>query len=324
MGPVLEALLVVVIHDVLDLEALLPGVGQALLLALEVVLHVALRACEGAHLLARGLLVDVVVLDALAGLEGGDALEEARAGHAQAHRLGVVAVDARDRVGHVLDRLAIGHLVDDLEALDQVAVAGLLVGHVDRGVAMQTGAGLLGGVLALGEDLVFEHVGVAALLAEVLREGVARPHDLEARILFQPRLRDHRAGVRLGGGARHGLGPAVLGAGLVDGAHVAVVLEREVAAPDGGVHGLVGQLDHLLEGGAGLVLALGDVHEQGDDAGRDERRQGHGAHQRPPVAPTPARRLGGRGGIRAHGVPLLAARRAAGGGMADAAVAADA
>ena len=92
-----------------------------------------------------------------------------------------------------LARLGVGHRVHLLEARDQVAAARLLVGHVDRRVAVDAGAGLLGRLLALGERLVVEHVGVAALLAEVHREGVAGPHRLQARILLEPRLRDDRA-----------------------------------------------------------------------------------------------------------------------------------
>ena len=73
-----------------------------------------------------------------------------------------------------------------LEALDQVAAAELLVRHVDRGVAVQAGARLLRDLLPLGVGLVVEHVGVAALLAEILRERVAGPHRLQARVLLEP------------------------------------------------------------------------------------------------------------------------------------------
>ena len=62
---------------------------------------------------------------------------------------------------------------------------------------MQAGAGLLRRLLALGVSLVVEHEGVPALFAEILREGVARPHRLQARILLDARLRDDRARVGL-------------------------------------------------------------------------------------------------------------------------------
>ena len=107
--------------------------------------------------------------------------------------LRVVAVDAGDRMLHQLDRLGIGHRVHLLEAFDEVAVAGLLVGEIDRGVAIHAGAGLLHHHLALGEGLILEHVGVAAVLAEVGGEGIALPHRLEADVVFDFRVRDDRA-----------------------------------------------------------------------------------------------------------------------------------
>ena len=79
VGPVLECTLVVVGHDLLDLEPLRPRIDEPLLRALEVVLDVALAADVGAHLLARRLLVDVVVLHALRRLERADAFDERRA-----------------------------------------------------------------------------------------------------------------------------------------------------------------------------------------------------------------------------------------------------
>jgi len=78
-------------------------------------------------------------------------------------------------MGHEPAGLAVGHPVHRLEARDEVALAELPVWHVDRGVAVGAGSRLLGHLLALGEGLVVEHVGVAALLAEIDREGVARP-----------------------------------------------------------------------------------------------------------------------------------------------------
>ena len=142
-----------------------------------------------------------------------------------------MAVDARHRMRHELPRLLVRHLVHRLEALDQIAAAELLVRHVDRRVAVHARARLLHDVLPLGERLIVEHVGVAALLAEIRRERIARPHRLQPRILFEPRLRDDRARIDAGRRARHRLAAAVPRAHLIDGAPVAVVLQRKVLAP---------------------------------------------------------------------------------------------
>ena len=131
-----------------------------------------------------------------------------------------------------LARLGERHLVELLEAFHQVAVAGLFVRHLDRRVAMQARAGLLRRLLALGVSLVVEHEGVPAFLAKILREGVAGPHRLQARILLDARLRDDRARVGLRRRARLGFAAAVTRALLVDGAAVVIVLQREILAPD--------------------------------------------------------------------------------------------
>ncbi len=96
-----------------------------------------------------------------------------------------MAIDARDRMRDQLARFGKRHLIDLLEAFHQVAVAGLFVRHGERRVAMQAGAGLLRRLLALGVSLVIEHEGVPALFAKILRESVARPHRLQARIFLE-------------------------------------------------------------------------------------------------------------------------------------------
>ena len=63
--PILESDLLVVGVDLIDLEPVLPWIHQALLRTLEVILDMALAADVCAHLLARGVAVDVVVGDAL-------------------------------------------------------------------------------------------------------------------------------------------------------------------------------------------------------------------------------------------------------------------
>ena len=77
-----------------------------------------------------------------AGLERPDAFQEAGRRDAQLHGLGIVAVDAGDRVLDQLARLHVRHVVQRLEALDQVAVAELVIGGVQGGVAVEAGARL--------------------------------------------------------------------------------------------------------------------------------------------------------------------------------------
>ena len=175
-----------------------------------------------------------------------------------------------------LPRLGKRHLVELLETFDQVAVAGLLVGHVDRRVAVQAGARLLRRLLALGVGLVVEHEGVPALFAEIFREGVARPHRLQARIFFDPRLRDDRARVGFGRRARLGFAPAVARALLVHRAAVVIVLQRKILAPDRRVLRLVGEFDDAEERIPRLLLVLKDRDENDRaddraDARRDRR-----------------------------------------------------
>jgi hypothetical protein len=75
-------------------------------------------------------------------------------------------------------------LIQFLEAFDEIAVTRLLVGYVDRSVAVDARAGLFDHLLAFGEGLVVEHVRMPALLAKVFGKRVTRPHRLQARIFF--------------------------------------------------------------------------------------------------------------------------------------------
>ena len=175
---------------------------------------------------------------------------------------------------HGLANLGIGHVrvADDVEALHEVAVAELQVGGDDRGVAVDAHRRRRE-LLALGEGLVVEHVGVAAPLAVVRGEGVSRPDGLQARVLLELRARHDRARIGLGRRVRHGLAAAVLGALHVDRAQVEVVLHREVLAPDGRVVDGVVQLDHAVERVSRFLLALEDVDEQCGDGDGGERCQ---------------------------------------------------
>ena len=267
--PVAKADLVVVGGDLLDLEALRPRIDEALLRALEVVLDVALAADVGAHLGRRGLLVHVVVLHAQGGLVGTDPFDERRAGDAQCERRAVVAVDAGDRMLDELGSLRVRHRVDLVEALGDVAVAGLLVRQVHRRMAVHARARLLHDDLALRELLVFEHVGVAALLAEIFGEGVALPHGLQALVLLDLGARHDRARVGLGRRLRHGFAAAVLGALHVDRHPVVVVLRRKCLAPFGGVVDVVVERRRAALGRLGLRSAgRRDDQEQGRERDR--------------------------------------------------------
>ena len=167
-------------------------------------------------------------------------------------------------------RFLVLHLVHQLEALDQVTAAEFPVGHVDRGMAVHARSRLLRHGLALGERLIVEHEGVAALLAEVLGERVAGPENLQPRVFFQPRLRDDAARVLVRRGSRDRFAAAVARAHLIDGAPVAVVLQRKVPAPHRGIDRLVVQLDDAVERVAGLLLPREDADQE-----RGQRYRGH-------------------------------------------------
>ncbi len=83
-----------------------------------------------------------------------------------------------------LARLSERHLIEFLEARDEVAVAGLLVGYVDRPVALNARTGLFDHLLPLGESLIVEHVSMPALFAKILGKGVAGPHHLQTRVFL--------------------------------------------------------------------------------------------------------------------------------------------
>ena len=181
-------------------------------------------------------------------------------------------------MAHELGRLRVGHRVDLLEALGDVAVARLLVGEVHRRVAVHARARLLHDHLALREPLVLEHVGVAALFAEIFGEGVALPDGLEALVLLDLGARDDRARVGLGRRVRHGLAAAVLGALHVDRLLVELVVLRERLAPFGRV------VDVVVEGRARVLLRVGlrdagcgneqeDGRERGQDHASDSSKQ---------------------------------------------------
>ena len=113
-----------------------------------------------------------------------------------------------------------------------------------------------------------EHVGVAPLLAEVDREGVAGPHRLQPRVLVDARLRDDRTRIGIRRRLRQRLAAAVARAYLVGRAHIGVVLQREVLSPDRRIDGLVRQFHDPEKRVLRLLLPLDDVDEQRDDRRR--------------------------------------------------------
>ena len=187
------------------------------------------------------------------------------------HRLGIVAIDAGHRILHVLDGLLVRHRVEGLESFDEIAAAGLAVGHHHGSVAMEAGSRLLHSLLTAGEDLVLEHVGVSTALAEILRERVSRVDRDQARVTLEARARDHRARIGLRRRARQRFAAAVLGAHLIDGAQVLIVLERKVLSPYRRILRGLGELNDAIERILRLLLAREDVDEQGDQGGHGDR-----------------------------------------------------
>src|SRR5687767_1870760 len=111
---------------------------------------------------------------------------------------------------------------------------------------MQTGARLLSHALALGEDLILEHVSMPARFATVDGKRIAGPNGLEARIFFELGTRYHRTRISLAGRAGQGFAPPKTRPYLIGGAPVTVVLQREVFPPDRRVYRLIRQLNHTV------------------------------------------------------------------------------
>jgi hypothetical protein len=159
---------------------------------------------------------------------------------------------------HLLERVEVGHPIQQVEPLEKVTPAEPLHGHVCGRMAVDARAGLLHHPLALRVDLVGEHVGVAALLAVVDGEGVACPQRLQPRVVVDLRPGHDSTRVDGRGDVRQSLASAVAGALHVRRPDVSVVLQREVLAPHRGVVGLLGQLHDPEEGVLGLLLLFED------------------------------------------------------------------
>ena len=248
---------VVVCLDLLDLEPVAPGKEERRLRP-AIVLHVALGADVGAHLLARRVPVRIVARPAPTGEECRDPADESRPGDAELHRRGIVAIHAGDGV-RALDLLlrrrapvevrvhrpglhdllmgrGVAHAAQRLEAPHHVASAQPPERRDHRRVAVQARPRLRPLGHPPGHFLVREHVGVPAPFPIVDGERVAGEGPLQPRTLL-----------RLLAG--HGFRAAVAseaGPGPLRRPLVRVVLPGPVDAPGGRIGGL-----------------LGDVHEAG-------------------------------------------------------------
>jgi hypothetical protein len=115
------------------------------------------------------------------------------------------------------------------------AATGLLERDVGRGVTVQAGTRLLDNLLTQRVFLVFEHVGVPAVFAEIGGKRVALPHRLQADVFFDFGARDQRAGIGFGRTVREAFAAAVLRALHVHRFRVKFVLQGEQLGPDLGV-----------------------------------------------------------------------------------------
>src|SRR6202142_323909 len=261
VSPVAETELVVVTLDLLDLQALRPGVSHNLMLAGEVMLDVALRADICAHLLAGCHGVGIVVLFTLALLERLDTNQKSGARHPQLHRGRVVTLQAADGMIHQLARLRKRHGGDGLETLHDVTPARLAVCRQNRAVALQAATGLRPLSRTARVVLIDERPGVPAGLVVFERESESGENALQPRVALQVGERDASA--------------------VLSSLHLAVALEavelpRKVAAPDSGVHRVFGDRDHRDVRLAPLPLPILYVHEHHGDqegSGRDRTAQ---------------------------------------------------
>ena len=128
-------------------------------------------------------------------------------------------------VGDMLAGLCVTHLIELLEPLHDVAAAELFVRRVRGAVAIDARARLGSGLLAARVGLVDQHIGVAPFLAEIHREGVARPHPLHARVRLDLALGHLGPRVHLGGRLDGGFAAAVAGARHVDGFLIGFILK---------------------------------------------------------------------------------------------------
>jgi hypothetical protein len=194
-----------------------------------------------------------------------------------------MAVDTGHRMRDQFTRFDVRQLIHLLEAFNEVPVPRFLVRDVDRGVALDAGARLFGDLLALGEGLVVEHVGVATLFAKIFGKRVSGPHDLQTWIFFDPRLGDHGAGIGLCRCTWFGFAAAEAGAHLVHRATIVVILQGKILAPYRRVLRVIVQFDDAIKRIARLLLTLENVHQYRDSD--DGREHGHSGDAQEKTAP---------------------------------------
>jgi len=130
MHPILVLHLGVVTVNIVHLESFVPGINQPLLLALEVILHMTLAADVRTHFLSRRHGVHIVVLNTLGSFQSANPFNESRPGDAQIHCLGIVTVNACDRVLHQFAGFLERQGIDFLETFNEVAVARFFIDGV--------------------------------------------------------------------------------------------------------------------------------------------------------------------------------------------------
>ena len=238
MHPVFETHLVIVGEHVLDLQPLMPGIGQPFLFPFEIILDMTLGAGIGSHFLARGHGVRIIVFDALGGLGSANPLDKARPGHPQLHGLGIMAIETGDWMVDMLDCLLIGQRIHFFKTGNEISISQPHIGGIHRTVAVQAGAGL-GYGLPAGKHLVFQHVGMAAFFAKVFGKGVPGPHPLEMRNGFEFGLRRNRSWIFFAWFTGNCLTAAEAGPRHIDRSSVVIVLQGKVFTPHGRVFGLV-------------------------------------------------------------------------------------
>jgi hypothetical protein len=129
-------------------------------------------------------------------------------------------------------------------------------------MAVQTCARLLHDLLALGEGLVREHIGMTPIITKIPGKGIPSPHRLQPGVLFETRLSDNGARIGLCGGARYGLAAAKACALLVNRAQIGIILQGKVFTPEAWISGLIVELDDTIERISGFLLALEDIDQQ--------------------------------------------------------------
>ncbi len=248
VGPVLEAYFRVIGIDVVDVQAVFPRERQHLVVTGKIVFDVALGADVGAHLLPRGRLQ----IDA-AHRHG---ILERRTGDAQGHRIGIVTVGAGAGDVEIVAQVIVRRVVEFFPPhfLDQ----GRRVGRV----AVGAGSRLVDYLGSQGFFLVLQGVIMAALLVEVLAEGIAGPDAHHGRIAFQ---------LAVGHGAAIGRADR-----RVLGLHEGVVVAGKVLAPHGRIDLARRDLDDLQRILFGLGFARADVDEQRSDQAHDDQTAGKG------------------------------------------------